>query len=377
MVAGEVFQYFIPDPTASRSERCSGTFRLRWAHRDRGGSPTVRTSARLFQRYLRTGPEVSSCARGHLLFADYAVGHAWARRRSDITAATGSAIRVSTSGSGDAPWLWYGDPWLFESAKAMADWCLRAWMDRRDGSMCDLGMKSHGRHAYGEDAPRPFRHHRRPRPCRQRRTSRQNGRRTNRRLVGDGPTNRDSRVPLRPSSPAHLAGPLAAGTPRTPRPSGRPAQGRTDLSRQETSGSIPLVPIPRYGSAERIGRAGEQQLRHHRHAASASSSMAAPAKRVFLARSSRRMCSTATPRRHRSKHRRNSVVPCPWNRCPVSCHRPRDRLPIMMSSKPAYRTSFMGGAHGTVGVRFGLKYKATRRSRSGSHFPAGNPQHNH
>ncbi|MHB9028405.1 MAG: hypothetical protein ACYC9O_06520 [Candidatus Latescibacterota bacterium] len=144
MVAGEVFQYFSPRPDRWLLDHYGKTLKIAPEHLLTGGKFSYRNGdipLALFQQYLRTGdPEFGGFAREHaLLYADYAVSHAHASQGlghyyCDWYANPYVYQRFSGLLLG---WLVTGDPWLFETARAMADWSLRAWKDGtpRDGLM--------------------------------------------------------------------------------------------------------------------------------------------------------------------------------------------------------------------------------------------------
>ena len=151
MVAGEVFQYFTPKPDQWLLDHYGKTLKFATEHIVTGGKFSYRNGdipLALFQQALRTGdPEIGAFAREHaLLFSDYAVGHSWG--------ASGGLGHYYCDWFGNPyvyqrfaglllGWLTTGDPWLFESAKAMADWSLTAWKDGapRDGGIYgSLGM---------------------------------------------------------------------------------------------------------------------------------------------------------------------------------------------------------------------------------------------
>ena len=155
MVFGEVFQYFTPKPTKSILERYRDEIGIAREHIITGGSCTYRNGdivLALFQQYLRTGNRVlHGFARIHAqVFADVSVSHA-----------------PESAGLGHYYCDWYGNPyvyqrfeglllgalvtgdmWWFETAQAMADYCVRAWKDgqpqdgRLDGGLGGVQHRS-------------------------------------------------------------------------------------------------------------------------------------------------------------------------------------------------------------------------------------------
>ena len=145
MVAGEVFQYFTPKPDSSLFAHYGKTLKFVPEHIVTGGKFSYRNGdipLALFQHYLRTGdPAIGAFAREHaLLYADYAVGHSWGASAGlghyycDWFCNPYVYQRFAGLLLG---WLTTGDPWLYENAKAMADWSLTAWKEGapRDGRM--------------------------------------------------------------------------------------------------------------------------------------------------------------------------------------------------------------------------------------------------
>ena len=144
MVFGETFQYFRPQPDENTITRYHEEIGIPREHILTGGSCTYRNGdivLALFQQYLRTGNRaLHDFARIHAqVFADVSVSHA-----------------PVSSGLGHYYCNWYsnpyvyqrfeglllgalvtGDPWWFETAQAMADYCVRAWKDGepRDGGL--------------------------------------------------------------------------------------------------------------------------------------------------------------------------------------------------------------------------------------------------
>jgi hypothetical protein len=144
MVFGEVFQYFSPKPTGSILERYHKEIGIPLNHILTGGMATYRNGdivLALFQQYLRTGDRtLLDFGRIHAqVFADVSVSHA-----------------TASAGLGHYYCNWFGNPyvyqrfeglllaalvtgdrWWFETAKEMADYCVRAWKDGepRDGNL--------------------------------------------------------------------------------------------------------------------------------------------------------------------------------------------------------------------------------------------------
>ena len=156
MVFGEVFQYFTPKPGEWHYKHYRDTLGIDAKHIKTGGKFSYRNGdipLALFQEYLRTGNyDVYTLARRHtLLYADYAVSHA----------------PGASEGIGHYYCDWYGnpyvyerfeglllgylvtgDPWLMETARAMADFTIRAWKDghprdaRLDGTLGGVQSRS-------------------------------------------------------------------------------------------------------------------------------------------------------------------------------------------------------------------------------------------
>jgi len=145
MVFGETFQYFSPEPSDATLKQYHDEIGIPREHILTGGRCTYRNGdivLALYQQYLRSGNRTfHDFARIHgQVFADVSVSHA------DVS-----------NGLGHYYCDWYGNPyvyqrfeglllgalvtgnpWWFETAQAMADYCVRAW---QDGAPRDGGLK--------------------------------------------------------------------------------------------------------------------------------------------------------------------------------------------------------------------------------------------
>ncbi|HOZ46790.1 MAG TPA: alpha/beta hydrolase fold domain-containing protein [Candidatus Hydrogenedentes bacterium] len=144
MVFGEAFQYFTPEPDAAFLAQYCDEIGVPRRHVLTGGRYTYRNGdivLALYQEYLRSGDgTLDDFARVHSqVFADVSISHAPVSR-----------------GLGHYYCDWFGNPyvyqrfeglllgalvtgdtWWFETARDMADYCVRAWQDGepRDGSV--------------------------------------------------------------------------------------------------------------------------------------------------------------------------------------------------------------------------------------------------
>ena len=145
MVAYEVFQYFTPKPSAHTRKMFGEELGYGPQHIVTGGSMSYRNGdipLALWQEALRSGDRaLGDFARAHTeLFADYGVTHADGLARGVghyYCNWYGNPYVYQRFEGTLLGYLATGDPWLLETARDMADYCVRAW---RDGHPCDAAM---------------------------------------------------------------------------------------------------------------------------------------------------------------------------------------------------------------------------------------------
>jgi len=407
MVAGEVFQYFVPRPDSFALRHYGGTLGFAPENIVTGGRFSYRNGdipLALFQQYLRTGdPEVGAFAREHtLLFADYAVGHSWGASAGlghYYCDWFGNPYVYQRFEGLLLGWRVTGDPWLFESAMAMADWCLGAWKDGspRDGGMYgSLGMvqsraayvaKMHlalfditGDRAHADNAVRL-------------------GEWASRTHEPEGwwvmdPTNRDSRAyrctPIFTGYISQGLWPLGRRTHAAPLRDALLGAADWYLSQQEdvrgsNPGSFPNSYW--YGSAGSestpVPVSGNYATTQHAASALFEAWLATGKQEYFYGANA----AWADVLNHQTPEGgiplENTAENSVWSHVLVeslprfASIAERDRLPIVMSSKTGVPgTSFMGRGASWDGrvFRFGLKYKSDAPVAVRIYFPAGKPR---